>query len=172
MKKSPFLLIGMLCLLVNAYCQQQQGTSTEIHLAEGPIVIDGVLDEVAWQSISPLSTFWNHRPNDVGKAKAQTEVYLSFDERFLYFGFKCQSLNNQYLLESLKRDQFFSDDGIGIVLDPAMQKTHGFFFAVNVGGAQSEGMIASTSVDLSWDIAWYSVVKQGADSSWTAEIAT
>lgn len=171
MKKSPLLLVGILCLLVNAYCQQLDSTSTNIQLAEGPILVDGIMDEAAWQGITPISSFWNHRPNDIGKAEAQTTVYLTYDERFLYFGFTCKSLNNQYILESLKRDQFFSDDGIGIVLDPARQKTHGFFFAVNAGGAQSEGMIASTSVDLSWDIAWYSAVKQGTDSSWTAEIA-
>lgn len=171
MKKLPVLLIGVLCLLVKSYCQQPEKLTASIALTQGPIQVDGFMDEPAWQSIEPLNTFWNHRPNDVGQAKAQTVVYLSYDARFLYFGFKCKSLNNQYILESLKRDQFFSDDGIGIVLDPAMQKTHGFFFAVNAGGAQSEGMIASTNVDLSWDIAWYSAVQQHADSSWTAEVA-
>ena len=120
MKKSPFLLIGILCLLVKSYSQAQEKLTASITLAQSPIHIDGIMDEPAWQSIEPLSTFWNHRPNDVGQAKAQTAVYLSYDERFLYFGFTCKSLNNRYILESLKRDQFFSDDGIGIVLDPAM----------------------------------------------------
>lgn len=171
MKIIGFLLVGLLCLNTSLYGQSTENPRAAIELAQSPILIDGVLDEASWQNLEPLGPFWNHRPNDVGYAQARTEVYMTYDQRFLFFGIKCQSLNNRYILESLKRDQFFSDDGIGIVLDPALQKTHGFFFAVNAGGAQSEGMIASTSVDMSWDIAWYSEVKQGRDSSWTAEIA-
>jgi len=171
MKKFFFLLLVILCLRASTYSQVTEKPRAAIQLASGPITIDGALTESAWSGIKPLGEFWNHRPNDIGHAKAQTKVYITHDQDFIYFGFACKSLNNQYILESLKRDQFFSDDGIGIVLDPAMQNTHGFFFAVNAQGAQSEGMIASTSVDLSWDIAWYSEVKQGIDSSWTAEIA-
>ncbi|GAB5401073.1 MAG: hypothetical protein Aureis2KO_26580 [Aureisphaera sp.] len=141
------------------------------------IVIDGVLNEVTWSQVEATDEFLNQWPNDEGVAQVQTEVKLAFDEDFLYVGIICFDISNDHIIQTLKRDkddEHFGSDGIAIVLDPFNQKTNGFFFGVNAGGAQFEGLISVSGnesfINENWDNKWFSEITYG-QNMWYVEMA-
>jgi hypothetical protein len=143
-----------------------------INKADTPPDIDGELSEEVWQKAEPAKDFWLKYPRDDQKAPKQTEVRVSYDDRFLYIAATCYDTSS-YVIQTLKRDsRYFESDGFAVVLDPVNQRTNGFFFGVSPLNVQSEDLITPTSGDLtySWDNKWYSAVKRYPDR-WTVEMA-
>jgi hypothetical protein len=140
----------------------------------GKVVLDGVLDEAAWQSAEVANNFWLKFPNNNRHADSDTKVRVCYDDNFLYVAAICYDSSQRYLSQSLKRDQGLrSGDGFAVVLDPFNQKTNGFFFVVSAFNAQTEDLISANSdsdIDFSWDNKWFSQTKITAEG-WTVEIA-
>lgn len=141
------------------------------------IKIDGILDENIWSVDNKAKNFLNQWPIDEGLAEVQTEVSLIYDENFLYVGITCHDISNSHIIQTLKRDkdnEHFGSDGIAIVLDPFNEKTNGFFFGVNAGGAQFEGLISvngnESFINENWDNKWFSAIAYG-DKIWYVEMA-
>ena len=140
-----------------------------------PIVIDGILDEEAWQTADKATDFHKQYPADDTTAFTQTEVSLTYDDHNLYVGITCyDKLEGNYIVESLRRD--FNDrnnDYLMVVIDPFDDLSNGFAFAVTPLGVQEEGLITGggagfMGVSSSWDNVWYSKVRQ-TDQGWVAE---
>ena len=55
---------------------------------EHPPVIDGRLDEDEWRQAVVLTDFYQAQPGDNGKPSHPTEVFLAYDNKFLYFGIR------------------------------------------------------------------------------------
>lgn len=142
-----------------------------------PLNIDGELGEEVWKSAVTTTPFINKWPVDSGQAEAQTRVALLYDDDFLYVSFTAQQAQSDLVIQSLKRDQldpFWGSENIAVVVDPLGQKSTGFFFGVNAGGAQLDAMLtlqgAWTSMNENWDNKWYSAVKVYSDH-WVTEMA-
>jgi Domain of unknown function (DUF1083). len=181
-KASTQVLVLCLCL-VGAKVQGQYVSSNKeqfrlpISRTSTEIVIDGMLKEVAWQNIEATTPFYNKWPLDSGFAKAQTEVKVMFNDKFLYVSAKAYQKKEDLIIQTLKRDQFnlfWSSDAFSIVLDPINQKMNGFLFGVNPSGAQMEAAVNAqgnwSRANENWDNKWYSAT-QIYDDFWTAEIA-
>ena len=143
-----------------------------IDYATSKVIIDGILNESIWQSTAIADNFINKWPQDTGLAASQTEAYFFFDNEFLYFGMICHETSSKAdVISTLKRDVgHWNSDAIAVVLDPLNQKMNGYIFGVNIGGAQTEGLISPSNTSFEWDAKWYSAVKV-YDKKWTAEIA-
>jgi hypothetical protein len=62
-----------------------------------PIVVDGKLEEQTWQKAQIASKFIQNFPNDTLMAKAQTEIMVSYDEKYLYVAAKAyNAVKNQH----------------------------------------------------------------------------
>ena len=135
------------------------------------IKIDGDLNEPVWSAVSKAESFWLKYPNDLGRPQKKTEVKVTYDYKFVYFGFTSFDSGKAFI-SSLKRDYGHDgSDGVGIIIDPTNQRTNGFFFVVNALNAQSEDQLPLGEDNAwSWDNKWYSATKRYADR-WTAEIA-
>jgi hypothetical protein len=59
----------------------QQEFQLTIQPTKGPIKLDGILDEPAWNSVEAVSQFNKKFPNDIGAPKKQTEVKYLYDEK-------------------------------------------------------------------------------------------
>ena len=163
-------------LLISAFSLQAQ-RQLNLKKINTKITIDGILDEAVWQDLEKTAPFLNNWPKDTGDAESQTEVRMAYDDSFLYVGITCYEKNNDHIIRTLKRDQddeHFGSDGIAIVLDPFHQKTNGFFFGVNAGGAQFEGLISvqgnESFINENWDNKWFSEISLG-DKVWYVEMA-
>ncbi|ULQ57693.1 carbohydrate binding family 9 domain-containing protein [Flavihumibacter rivuli] len=174
---------AILCLLLFScisplQAQQRDGESFQkeyrlpIRKSTVPIQVDGLFDEPVWQYAAKTGPFWRKYPNDEGRPVRNTEVRVTFDDKFLYVAFTAYDSGKAFVT-SLKRDVGHDgNDGVAIVLDPLNQRASGFFFVVNAFNAQSEDQLTFTSdgPNFSWDNKWYSATKRYPDR-WTAEIA-
>jgi hypothetical protein len=138
-----------------------------------PITLDGELSEESWQAADVATDFWMKFPRDDEKAERQTEVRVTYDDKYLYIGAVCYDTSH-YVVQTLKRDsRYFDSDGFAVVIDPVNEQTNGFFFGVSPMNVQSEDLIntsAFSNMNFSWDNKWFSEVKRYPDY-WIVEMA-
>ncbi len=155
----------------------QSPLSLNIKKATNPITLDGKMEEADWELADVADHFKQYFPFDSSYAKAQTEVRMTYDDRFIYVFAIMHNLGpRKYVTPSLRRDfRGEANDGFSIVLDTYNDNTNGFQFGVNPYGVQREGLISnggSTQEDLSldWDNKWFSEVMILEDR-WVCELA-
>ena len=177
--KSALLLLLSTLFLLPSFSQtdereNQQNYSIHIKASPSTIILDGILEEEAWQTAELATDFWQKQPRDDVKAGLRTEMKLTYDDNFLYVGAVCfDSIN--HVISTLKRDVGFWDgDAVGVTLDPLNEATTGFMFGTNPYGVQTEVLLGGGSgeenYNSQWDNRWY-VETQRYDDKWTVEMA-
>src|SRR5260221_2798317 len=175
MNKQITLLTLFLSLFLSAAAQLP---GIRIKRATGPIVIDGQMNEADWQQADVARHFKEMFPFDSSYAIAQTEVRMTYDDRFIYvfaIMYNRDTLR-KYVTPSLRRDyRGPTNDGISIVLDTYKDRTNGFMFGANPFGVQREGLISNggnnpEDLNLSWDNKWFSEARI-LSNRWVCEIA-
>ena len=162
-----FLLINS---ILPAQTNQENSREVEIRRIEASIKIDGVIDSL-WSNAMMTTDFNNHRPSDIGKAESQTEVKLLYNRQFVYILAKAYQKEGTQVIQNLKRDNYFDNDGFAVIIDPINKQTNGFFFGVNSRGSQAESLvIADGNTNWNWDAKWYANTKS-YQGYWVAEIA-
>lgn len=143
-----------------------------------PIVLDGSLDELAWQVADKADRFHQRLPYDTLLSRARTEVMLTYDKQFLYIGAICyDEKEGGYAVTSLRRDYetYGTLDFFSVILDPFGDLTNGLDFTVNPYNVQREAIISNggtgrRSTNTSWDNKWFSKVIRH-DDKWVVEMA-
>ena len=134
------------------------------------ITIDGVLDEDTWASAEVGSDFWQKIPYYGDNADPRTEIRLAYDDKYLYVATKCYQ-TEPVTITTLKRDIYWDNDGIAIVLDPLNTKTNSVLFGTSAVGVQWDATNSPTSGTSSdWSNKWY-VETQITEEYWSAEFA-
>jgi hypothetical protein len=91
--------------------------SLEIRRVAAPIRIDGQVDDAGWQGAARATNFAEIRPGDQAKPPVETEALIAYDDTHLYLALIAQD-DPQTIRSSLRdRDQMWSDDFVGIMLD-------------------------------------------------------
>ena len=172
------LPVFIACLFSAQIIYSQDLSGLNIQRTNQPILIDGKLDDPAWQRAEKATNFKQYFPFDTSLAESQTEVMMTYDDQFLYLGAKMYNKSPDrtvYVTPSLRRDyRGEANDGITLILDPFQDNTNAFQFGVNPFGVQREGLIANGGSDprdlsLSWDNKWFAEAKQYGDY-WIAEM--
>jgi len=141
-----------------------------IHKAQEEIKVDGILDEETWKSQHIATDFYQKTPYFAKEADPKTDVRYSYDDEYLYMAAICFQ-DHPVVIQSLKRDEFWDNDGIAMILDPLNTRTHAFLFGVTAAGAQWDAQFAPNSgTNSDWSNKWYAEAKV-YDGYWTAEIA-
>ncbi len=157
-----------------AFTQKKNaGFEVHIHKTTSPIIIDGIMDDKAWQEAEAANNFFMVLPMDTSHAQVKTEVHVTYDDRYFYLLAVCyKSVAGHNMVESLRRDfSFLKNDNFLVFIDPFEDQTTGYSFGANAEGAQWDGtMYAGGSVDLNWDNKWVSAVKNYPDK-WIFEAA-
>ncbi len=156
-------------------------TAPQIAAAAGneDIVLDGSLDEPAWQT-APVLSLTQQNPHPGADTPYVTTVKVLRGVDHIYFGIVCKDPDpSKIAIHTLQRDaDQSSDDNIMIILDTFSQKKLAYVFQVNAGGAKADGLISpgyvnnnsnTPTVDYSWNGYWDAAVKRTADG-WTAEV--
>lgn len=170
-----FSLVILLPLLASAQSQtpNREKYRLPIHRSSQSLIIDGLLDEPAWQAAEVAKAFTRVLPIDTGFASAETEVRMTYDDNFLYMAIICHdTLPGKRPVESLRRDfSFGNNDNFLLFMDTYNDQTNGFSFGLSASGAQWDGIQANGgTVLLDWDCKWYSEV-QSYEDRWVGECA-
>lgn len=146
-------------------------TTYRLQKATDLIELDGNLNEESWKNAEIATNFHMVIPYDDRPASYESEVRMTYDDDFFYFGIICYDNTDDYVVQSLRRDWDWPlNENFSIYLDPYDDFTNGFTFGVSPYGAQREGTIEDgTLVNADWDNKWYSEVKRFEDK-WVAEL--
>jgi hypothetical protein len=198
-----FLVLVRLVLLTAitstpAGAQQTAGTeatgavarrASASHTPTAP-VIDGVIDERAWQDATPIGTFVQTEPVEGQPATELTDVRVLYDDNAIYVGVVCfDSDPSRIVTVDSRRDAALSgQDSFQIVFDTYHDRQNGFIFGTtplgieydaqvrNEGEMQSSGasVLGRTGggsgggLNVNWDGSW-EVKTQVTTTGWTAE---
>ena len=177
MMKKLFLLTASIVFSQIVYTQSAirgpEGCRLPIKETTAAITVDGELTEPVWQSLAVADNFWQQAPVDGVRANQRTQVRMTYNKKFVYLAATCWDAPD-YVIQTLKRDNYGQSDEFAVVFDPVDQQTNGYTFSVNARGAQTEALIAPTgggsAIDDSWDNRWFVAVQNYADR-WTVEMA-
>src|SRR5262245_34113972 len=180
-----FLLQALLADVVAAQEADPRPVVRAVRLAEGErLVVDGVLDDPAWQRAVPAADFAQLDPENGAPATERTEVRVVFDRDRLFVGVHCfDSSPSRLLGNQMVRDgPLGADDRFMWVLDPYFNQRGGYFFEINPSGAMGDGLLvasggggATTGLGFgltqsrAWDGIWLARVRRH-ERGWTAEI--
>jgi hypothetical protein len=140
---------------------------------EQPPVIDGVLDDAAWQKAPAAGDFVQDEPGDGVPMTERTEFRVLYDARALYIGIWCyDSEPEKILARGMTRDDFpMGDDYIYIAIDTFLDRRNGYNFTINPNGLRYDALINNNSHSSSnWDAIW-ECKSQISDKGWFSEIA-
>ena len=164
------------------------GREKTIHIvrAPQPPVIDGVLDEEAWQLATRIEDLHEIQPTEYAPASEPTLIYVMYDSDALYIGARlydrdpsqitarilrqgdCQDLSLQDMREG---ERVFGDDWFSVVIDPFHDRRTGYRFQTNPNGLREEALYQNVSDEQwEWQGIWYTastIDEQG----WVTEIA-
>lgn len=175
-RKYALLLLLFSVGLHSAGAQQKPGTELQVKKAISPIKLDGELDEPAWKNTGVADSFFQNYPNDSLPATNKSEAYLTFDDRFLYFAFKCYT--KKPITQHMRRDfggALVLHDVIYLTLGGFGDKANANWFGVSYPGVQYDGAIfnggdSENSYSDFWDAKWFTKTKK-FDGYWISESA-
>src|SRR5258708_14203883 len=113
-----------------------------VQRAEGPITIDGRIDDAGWQTAAKIDTFYETSPGDNTPPAAKTTAWLTYDDRYFYIGVRCDDPHPEKIRAPyVYRDQVFgTDDNIAVFLDTRNDRHTALELRVNPRGVQGEGL--------------------------------
>ncbi len=168
-------------VLLPAAARAQQSTAAPaptagvrvMHAARrsGPIVIDGRLDELAWQQAPVASHFTQSYPDPGKPPTDRTEVRILYDDDALYVGVRMYDAHPDSIAAQLARRDASGiySDWLHVIIDSYHDRRTAFRFSVNPRGVEKDVFESDDAAeDLNWDAVWQ--VATRVDSlGWTAE---
>ena len=177
-------LLGYFLTLAYFVAAQQADTTQTTVLADIPKriyltkkvstqapVIDGTLEDPAWETVEWGTDFRQFQPNDGGEAVAQTAFKLLYDDENLYAAFRCYDPEPDKIVKRMSRRDGFEGDWVEINIDSYHDQRTAFSFTSSVSGVKGDEYITNNgnNWDDSWNPIWY--LKTNIDEEgWTAEL--
>ncbi len=162
-----------------------------VPIAEAPTVDGDVLGDPAWQSVVPLSGFWQEQPIEGAPATERTDVRMVFTKDMLYIGAVLYDREPGGIVTAdARRDASLEEvDSFRMLVDTYRDQQNGFVFGTSAAGGEYDGQVTNegqggggvafggTSAagsgggfNVNWDGAW-TVRTSISDVGWTAEFA-
>lgn len=141
-------------------------------LKSGSIVVDGKLNEAAWQAAVPVTDFRQFEPEHDAPPSERMDVRFVYDDDGLYIGARLyDKLGAEGVTSTVvRRDAFFNSDYFQIVIDGFHDHLGRAFFEVNPSGSKSDYIgIGASCCDSGWDPVWDAETTIDAEG-WIAEI--
>ncbi|MDX2183723.1 MAG: DUF5916 domain-containing protein [Gemmatimonadaceae bacterium] len=155
-----------------------------------PPVIDGRLDDAAWQAIPPITDFVQRELNEGLPPSERTEVRLATDGEYLYVSARLFDREPALIVpgEKIRDVPLANSDHFAFILDTYRDRQNGFVFGTTPAGIEYDGQViregegggafvqgqtraqagAMGGFNLNWDASW--TVRTSIDSlGWSAE---
>jgi len=154
------LPVAALCSSVPHFARGEERERFEPVRIQKPPIIDGRLDDEAWQSPPlPLPEWLTYNPLNGARIEQKTEVRVAYDDHNLYFAFRCFDREPDKVRSTLsRRDNMWNDDWVGLSLDSVGNHQSSYDLFVNPAGVQGDILNTpsageNTAPDWIWDSA-------------------
>ena len=129
--------------------QSQMSKRFEIVSTASEIIIDGQMDEIAWESAPVIDDFLVSTPNQFDQPSEYTQVYILYDQDALYIGARLWDSQAENITAQILRqgESIQFDDDLGIILDPFNNQRSGYFFAINPNGVRDDAVFQNISLE-------------------------
>jgi hypothetical protein len=134
-------------------------------------LIDGKLDDPAWQSIEWEKGFVQHEPYEGKEPSQETGFKILYDDNDIYIAFKAFDTYPDSIDDRLTRKDDIEGDIVAVQLDSYFDQRTAFTFMVSASGVKMDGIFSNDgeNEDYTWDPIWF--VKTSIDNEgWTAEM--
>jgi len=187
-KKSFLFLILILFWIRLDLLPAQNGPAVTAIYVENPVIINGILDDEAWQKAEPATGFLQFEPDEGAPASQRTEVRVLYGNGNIYIGAMLYDENPSGIQQSLgRRDEYNQADWFLVSIDSYYNRRNAFTFGVNAAGVQLDALLSGDAgggppgggggggstmppgMDSSWNAIWESAVSVH-DQGWTVEM--
>jgi len=120
------------------------------------VILDGRVDEDAWEAAAPLDAFVQSFPRAGAPASLRSEVRVLFDDEALWIGARLGDPKPGGILARVaRRDQWVESDSFRVELDSRLDRRTGLWFEVTAAGTRRDGALHGENVEsLEWDGVW------------------
>jgi hypothetical protein len=140
-----------------------------------PPVIDGRLDDAAWNAASWEGGFVQYQPYEGREPSEKTSFRILYDVKYIYIGIQAYDSKPGMIERRLSRRDNAGGDAVSVGLDSVFDHLTAFVFTVNAAGVKSDqflindGMSSNGEDDMSWDPIWDAATSQDGEG-WSAEM--
>lgn len=133
-------------------------------------VLDGKLDDAAWQGATVLDGFLEYEPVQGATPRFRTELRVMYDDKYLYVMGRMHDPAPDSIISLLsRRDVRTESEQLKLVIDSYHDRRTAYQFIVNPAGVKRDFYVYNDNTeDPTWDAVWD--VATAIDSlGWTAE---
>lgn len=152
-----------------SFAQAPQKRAAAVRFTKAP-KIDGVLNESAWKTARPASSFVQSKPVPGEPETHPTAVKIGYDREALYIGALLEAPSADSILRELsRRDNQGNADYFKVILDTYRDKINAYGFTVTAPGVQADSRYAAGGEDEEWDAVWESATRI-TPQGWVVEL--
>jgi len=163
MRRSITRLISVISITLLPFSSAGAQDEYVIRRLDGPVQLDGISNEPAWQAIEPLPLVMQQPTYGVPPSE-RTEIRIGYDEEFLYLAGNMYDDPSGVQGPSLKRDELNNfNDYFGIILDSFNDNENALCFFTTPAGVRVDFTIFNDAqaptpdampINDSWDTFW------------------
>ncbi|AXJ00665.1 hypothetical protein CYPRO_1409 [Cyclonatronum proteinivorum] len=138
------------------------------------LTFDGIPDEPFWSRAVPATSFTMQEPEEGAVPNQRTEVFVAYDDNYLYIAAMLYDDDPDGILAFQKRRNaaLGTDDRFMFILDTFNTQRNAYFFETNPNGLLGDGLLTvgqGVSLNKSWNGIW-DVRTHVGDWGWSLEI--
>ena len=165
-----FSTLGFLGAII-AQTNNYEKPTIHVVKVDRPIELTGKLDDSNWSKAEPIELNYEVTPGDNTLAPQKTLVRTLYDDKFIYFGFKCFDTNPGQIRANISdRDKMYQDDWAFVAIDTYGDYQRSYELCVNPYGIQGDLLATINGEDASIDWIWHAAAAIN-ENGWTAEMA-
>jgi len=108
LKRLLIILPVIILMHVDVFAQKKNAAfEVHIHKTTSPMIMDGSMDEDAWQQAEAANKFFMVLPMDTSLAQVKTDVRVTYDDHYFYLLAVCYKDGGRNIGESFRRDFSF-----------------------------------------------------------------
>lgn len=133
-------------------------------------IIDGKFDEACWETVEWTGDYVQWKPYNAKAPTAPTQFKVLYDDKYIYFAYRCFD-DPEKIVRRMSRRDGFEGDWVEINIDSYFDKQTAFSFTISVSGVKGDEAVTNNgnNWDGSWDPIWYTKTTID-DKGWTAEV--
>ncbi|MDX1479960.1 MAG: carbohydrate binding family 9 domain-containing protein, partial [Saprospiraceae bacterium] len=143
------------------FCAAQSSKSISIERLgnDQHIVLDGLINEEVWLTMTPITDFTMQEPLEGGEPTERTEVRIAYDAEHLYMAVTLYDSDPAGIKAFQTRRDAENDDSDSFIwfFDTFLDKRNAYIFEINPAGLMADALLTTgqgSDINRDWDGIW------------------